>query len=335
MPALLERRPRPGVEQWINPRNGLTVIRLHYSCDPKKRTEEWKAQTAANMHPRTWRREYEIDWASPEGEPVVPEYREETHCRDFAWDTTLRLLRFWDFGFVSPVCLFAQLTVFGQLRVRRELCPFNTPLDQLLDAVESITLELGGTDALLTQRDAWDVGGRERVEGPTPTDAFDAGDPAGRNHTDLGSSADVLSAHGIILHTTRPGTEVSYANLRQRCLRAVMDPGSGAPVPAFLIHPDCPNLRAALAGAFYLEPLPPHKPHKSHPEKDLIDALRYGEDNLRLLAGSQTAERLRRAASADIRELRSAPTPDDTWAARQRRLWMQLVGGDPRESILR
>src|SRR5213078_493891 len=105
----LQRRPRPGVEQWINPRNGLTVIRLHYTADPAKRSEEWKRETSRNQHPRAWRREYEIDWASPEGEPVVPEYEEERHTREFVWDRALRMLRFWDFGFVSPVCLFAQL----------------------------------------------------------------------------------------------------------------------------------------------------------------------------------------------------------------------------------
>lgn len=324
----LDRTPRPGVQQWVNPRNGLTVVRLHYTCDPAKRTPEWKAQAAANMHPRTWRREYEIDWASPEGEPVIPEYREDIHCRPFDWDPKLRVLRFWDFGFVSPVCLFAQLTFYGQLRVRRELCPFNTPLNQLLEAVEAVTLELGGTDALLAQRDAWDVGGKEQDEDAAPKAvAFDAGDPAGTNQTDLGSSAEVLGNHGILLRTTRPGTEVSYANLRARFLKMVMDPATGEPVPACIVHPDCPNLRAALAGAFYLEPLPPHKPHKSHPEKDVIDALRYGEDNIRHLIGGGAAQ-MRRAATVDVRELRSAsPTPTDSWAARQSRLWRQLVEG--------
>lgn len=307
----------------MNPRNGLTVIRLHYTADPRKRTEAWKLEASKNMHPRAWRREYEIDWASPAGEPVVPEYREETHCKAFEWDTSLRLLRFWDFGFVSPVCLFAQLTLFGQLRVRRELCPFNTPLDQLLSGVETITLQLGGMDSLL-QRDAWDVGGKDNSETPA---AFDAGDPAGKNHTDLGASAEVLGRAGIVLHTTRPGTELSYAGLRARFLRAVMEPQVG-PVPAVIIHPDCHNLRAALAGAFYLDAMPPHRPQKTHPEKDLVDALRYGEDNIRELVGGRADERMRRMATEDMRELRAVGSePGDTWADRQRIKWQQMVEG--------
>lgn len=319
----LSRHPRPGVEQWRNPRNGLVVVRLHYSCDPRKRTPEWKAESSRNMHPRAWQREYEINWAAPAGEPVVPEYQEAKHCQPFEWERRLRLLRFWDFGRVSPVCLFAQLTLFGQLRIRRELCPFNTPLDQLTEGVEAITIELGGRDALLDRKDAWDVGGST----PEGLEVFDAGDPAGKNLTDLGSSAEVLGVKGIILHTTRPGTEVSYANLRARFLRDVMEPGVG-PRPAIVVHPECPNLRSALAGAFHLSPLPPYKPTKTHPEGDLVDALRYGEDNIRASFG-QPQEGWRKIAGADTRELRAAAFSNeaDSWAETQRAKWQQLVEG--------
>ena len=316
----LPRSPRPGVTQWINARNGLAVFQLHYSADPRKRDPAWKAKASANMHPRAWRREYEIDWAAPAGEPVIPEYQEGKHCQPFEWDGRLRLLRFWDFGYVSPVCLFAQLTLFGQLRVRRELCPFNTPLGQLLEGVTSITTELGGLDTIL-QRDAWDAGGGEPDQ-----QAFDAGDPASKNFTDLGSSAEVLGARGIVLHTTRPGTELSYANLRSRFLRDVMEPGVG-PVPAIIIHPDCHNLRAALSGVFHLSPTPPYAPVKSHPEKDVVDALRYGEDNIRAMFGGDNAG-WRKAATEDARVLRSGPsTGQDEWAQKQAEKWRQLVDG--------
>src|SRR6267142_2769337 len=301
------RHPRPGVEQSTNPRNGLTVIKLHYTADPRKRSAEWKTEASRNMHPRAWRREYEIDWASPAGEPVVPEYVEEKHCKPFEWDRRLRLLRGWDFGFVSPVCLFAQLTLFGQLRIRRELCPFNTPLDQLVEGVKTITMELAGADAYLTGTDAWDIRGGKLEK----QEAFDAGDPASKNFTDLGSSAEVLGEHGIILHTTRPGTEVSYAGLRARFLRDVMEPGVG-PVPAALIHPDCHNLRSALSGAFHLEPTPPYKPVKTHPEKDLVDAARYLEDNIRAMLGGANAG-WRKMAHDDVRELRAVDEPRDGW----------------------
>lgn len=307
---LSQRHPRTGVEQWKNPRNGLVVVQLHYTADPAKRDPAWKAQTSRNLHPRAWRREYEIDWTAPEGDPVVPEYQAGRHERDVAWDPSLRLIRGWDFGFVSPVCLFAQLTPWGQLRVRRELCPFNTPLNQLWEAVTAVTLELGGQWAALDRGVAYDVGGAapdDLEQRPAPT-VFDAGDPAGTNQTDLGCSADWLAERGVQLHTQRPGTEVSYANLRARFLRDVMEPGQG-PVPAIVIHPDCRNLRAALAGAFHLSPLPPHRPVKTHPEKDLVDALRYLDDNLSALAPERQRAQ-RQMATADLRELRAPATAD-------------------------
>lgn len=294
-----QRKPRPGVEQWQNPGNQLVVVQLHYAADPAKRTAAWKAEAARGLDPRAWRREYEIDWTAPEGEPVVPEFQEAKHVKEFAWDRSLRLLRWWDFGYVSPVCLFAQLTLWGQIRVRRELAPFNTPLGQLWEGVQAVTVELAGKDALLDS-DPWDVTG---LEEPTPQGPYDAGDPAGVNQTDLGSSADWLTGKGVSLHTSRPGTEVSYANLRARFLRDVMQPGVG-PQPAILIHPDCKALREALGGAFHLSTHPPYRPVKTHPEKDLVDALRYGEDNLAGLTKGYEAG-LRRMALSDVHEMRA------------------------------
>jgi hypothetical protein len=231
------------------------------------------------------------------------------------------MLRGWDFGFVSPVCLFGQLTFFGQLRIRRELCPFNTPLDQLVGGVRAITMELGGGDAILDRTLAVDIGGRDE-EAP---ETFDAGDPAGTNITDLGSSAEVLGNHGIVLHTTRPGTELSYAGLRSRFLQYVVEPQVG-PVPAIIIHPDCRNLRAALSGAFSLSSTPPYRPVKTHPEKDLVDALRYLEDNIRARLQPK-GDGLVKLARQDERALRAPiePSGDDTYAAQLAKEWRQTV----------
>ena len=271
------------------------VVRLHYTADSHKRDPAWKTATGRNMHPRDWQREMEIDWSAPEGAPVVPEFQEITHVREFSWDSSLKCLRGWDFGAVSPVVLFAQLTLWGQLRIRRELCPFNTPVNQLWPMVQAVTVELAGREVLLDGEAVVDLAGRE-----VP---FDAGDPAGFNQTDLGSSAEYLAAQGVLLHAARPGTEVSYADLRGRFLRQVMEPGHG-PVPAILVHPECRLLRGALSGGFHLSPFPPYKPVKVHPEKDVVDALRYLHDNL-AGANKRAHEEQRRMAAADAQETRA------------------------------
>lgn len=270
-------RPRPGIREWTNPRNTLRVLELHYSADPARRAPAWKDEEKRHYSDRAWRREQEIDWSAPAGEPVIPEYDARVHALPCRRDGHLRLYRGWDFGYVCPVVLFAQVPASGQLQLLREACPFNTPLDQLLPSVRALSLELG-----------------------CEAGVFDAGDPNVTNMTDLGSTAEQLIRSDIRMHTTRPGSEVSYAALRRRFLDRLLVPGTGQ-VPAIVIDPaGCPRLLEALAGGFHLSDLPPHQPVKTHPEKDLVDALRYLHDALGV-AAAEYRQQLRRLATAGAR----------------------------------
>lgn len=255
---------RPGIREWQNLRNGFYVMRIHYSADPRKREPTWRLEQSKNYSLRAWKREYEIDWTSPEGEPVIPEFDATRHTRTLQPVRDRRLLRFWDFGFNAPVCLFVQLSLYGQLLFLRELCPFNTPLDRFIEMVFAMSRDL-----------------------VVRTDHFDAGDPSGARYTELGNIHSILAEHGITMNACRPtkwgdqtSTEVSYANLRNRFLRNVYVPRIGLD-PAILVDPvGCPNLVEALSGAFYHSHIPPYRPAKTHPFKDLVDAARYGNDNL-------------------------------------------------------
>jgi len=267
-------RPRQGITEWRNPRNGFYVTRLHYSADPEKRAPRWKQKTSEGLSLRAWKREYEIDWTAPEGEPVVPEFDAGLHVQDTEIKRDGKLLRFWDFGSVSPVVLFCQLSPYGQVLFHRELCPFNCPLDQLLPIVLAIS-----TDLVIRR------------------DFFDAGDPEAESIGSLGSISSLLSRQGIVMHTNRPGAEVSYATLRNWFLRRLMVPRIGQ-APAAIISPRCPNLIEALSGGFHLSPYPPYRPVKAHPAKDLVDAARYGFDNLEA-AGADTQATWRRLAERD------------------------------------
>lgn len=257
------RTPRTGITEWSNSRNHFFVTRLHYTADPTKRSTAWKDATSANLALRAWNREYEISWTSPEGEPVVPEFDANTHVRETDVVRDRKLLRWWDFGAVSPVVLFAQITPYGQIQVHRELCPFNTPLDQLLPILKGISMDL-----------------------VVRSDHFDAGDPEAESQGTLGVIADVLTRHGITMHTNRPGTEVSYANLRQAFLKSVFIPRLGLQ-PYCIVSPRCPNLIEALSGGFHLSPFAPYRPVRAHPMKDLVDAMRYGFDNLQAAGQDQ------------------------------------------------
>ena len=249
--------PPDGVRTWLNPTNGFTIARVHYTADPAKRSAEWFAAARAGMSSRGWRREYEIDWTAPKGEPVTPEFTPATMVVPVPVLPSARLLRGWDFGRVSPAVVFGQLSEHGQLRILAELIPFNTDLKSLIPMVKSRTLDLSA--------------GALRV--------FDAGDPAGLQESDLGSPVGVLKAAGIVLSVARPGTANSYDSLRARLRATVYVPGVGL-VPALVVHPRCINLIEALSGAFHLRENPPYRPNPIHPYKDVVDALRYLNDNL-------------------------------------------------------
>jgi hypothetical protein len=249
--------PLPGLRAWTNPRNGFSVLRIHYTADPDKRTPEWLEAARAGMPERGWRREYELDWHAPEGEPVLPEFDPTLHVRAQKVDGALRILRGWDFGYVTPAVVFCQCDPFGQLRVLDEVVPFNTPLDSLVAIVKQRTIDRFGRGDLV----------------------FDAGDPQAEAQMDTGSIRSLLTRLGVILSTSRPGTDVSYERLRARLRQSVYVPGVGQR-SSFVVDPRCVHLIEALSGAFHLSDHPPYRPVKQHPYKDITDALRYLSDNL-------------------------------------------------------
>lgn len=246
-----------GLKTWVNPKNGFTVLQVHYTADPAKRGADWRANAKAGMLERGWRREYEIDWAAPEGEPVIPEFDPHIHVKEFGWLRGGRVLRGWDPGFESPAVVIAQLSPHGQLRVYAEVIPFNTPLMSLIPMVKSATLDLT----------------------PDVINVFDAGDPSATRETDLGNVHKVLKEHGIVLATHRPGHSASYEDFRKRFRETIFVTGEGHQ-PAILIHARCKMLISALGGAFHLSHHAPYNPVRVHPYTDVVDALRYLHDNL-------------------------------------------------------
>jgi hypothetical protein len=271
--------PLEGVTEWTNPRNGVHVVRIHYTADPAKRERSWREEAKKGLDRKGWLREYEINFDVPEGEPVFPEYDVSRMFRPCPVLPEARLCRSWDFGHVCPFVAFAQVDGYGRLRFIRELMIPGAPLETMIQAVFGVTLTLMGA---------------------TTVNCFDAGDPAGEKMTDLGMVRNVLGNHGIVLHTvpsTSEKTEASYAALRTRMLRNVVVPGEGS-TPALLVDTHCPIINAALAGALHKSKTPPHKPVDTHPYKDAADTVRYLNANL-LGVNSKFMERMQAIARRD------------------------------------
>lgn len=255
-PRAKATQPIEGVTEWDNPRNRVHVVELHYTADPAKRTPEWEAEARVGFDRRGFDREFNIKWEIPDGLAVFPEYEAASMRRPVDVIPNARLYRFWDFGHVCPVTLFAQVDLYGRLRILAELVLENESLEQQIASTLALSMELMGQ--------------------PRPP-VFDAGDPAGEKEMDLGSVRNVLMHRGILLHC-QPSNAGSYENLRQRLLRRVHIEKEGQS-PALLVDPRCSLLHDALAGCFHRNSKT-NKIVDEHPYKDVCDALRYGNDNL-------------------------------------------------------
>lgn len=135
-----------GLKTWRNPANKFFVARLHYSADPKKRTDDWRAAARAGSTWSEWMREYEIVFSSFEGVPVYQdEYNRDFHVskEPLVWSPDYPIVRGWDFGLgVSGMaCIFAQLVSNFRLFIYKELLATDTDIEHFAVAVKKQSFE--------------------------------------------------------------------------------------------------------------------------------------------------------------------------------------------------
>lgn len=114
------KTPMEGVELWKNPMNKFVVVDLHYTANPAKRGEKWRAGIKASMPIRDFLMEYEKSWQTYEGKPVYEDFNKLLHVvrGTIEPEPGIPLLLGWDFG-LTPACILAQL-VGRQLRIIKE-----------------------------------------------------------------------------------------------------------------------------------------------------------------------------------------------------------------------
>lgn len=94
-------------------RNKFTVLRLHYTADPTKRTEAWMASAKSGMTEAAWQQEMELNYDAKAGQPALPLfsiYRHQIVVNPFdiprVWPRWLSC----DFGTRSPSSIHAYTT---------------------------------------------------------------------------------------------------------------------------------------------------------------------------------------------------------------------------------
>lgn len=98
--------------------SGIHAVRVHYTADPEKRSEEWLIQAKQGLSERHFRKEYCIDWTVASGMPVYDSFIRSFHVANAPIKPIegLPVYRGWDFG-LTPACVFCQLDAMARLRV--------------------------------------------------------------------------------------------------------------------------------------------------------------------------------------------------------------------------
>jgi hypothetical protein len=249
-----DMRDRPdrkiGGHPWVKwyrprPRENAHNLRRGYYEEMEKSTSMSEAERASKL---------DGNFGSTfEGEPVYREFKPNLHVRPVRFISYLPLLRFWDFGYRTPVCLWAQCDEKGGLTVLKEEIGENVEAYEFAMRCKTQTAQ----------------------QFPSAKSVLDWGDPAVRQVKDTGSALADYARAGITIQydpgiTIEKGVKV----LRQRLSTLIEGEA------AFLIHPDCVLTIEAFKGGYKLgkvlsatgEPEPVKDGVYDHP----MDALRYG-----------------------------------------------------------
>jgi hypothetical protein len=100
---------------------GFAAVRLHYSADETKGPEWFEIARKLYPDPAQWAKEFEINWWISAGTRVYPEFNEIHHCNPLEHRDRKVIYRAWDFGWLTPACLIAQIDQRDRLIVLREL----------------------------------------------------------------------------------------------------------------------------------------------------------------------------------------------------------------------
>lgn len=210
---------------------------------------------AATMPDDMKQRLIDGDWGSTfEGQPVYREFKPAIHVfpqEKFRWSGEA-VLRFWDFGYHRPCCIWAFVDYEGRLKVVRELLGHNKEVHEFVQLVKARTAEYF----------------------PNARRIVDYGDPAVKQQKDTGSTLAVLMSAGVQIRY-RPTKINEGVQIIRRRLNLLID---GEPAMQFS-REGCPILISALRGGYHLDE-EGKEPVKDGYYDHEADAFRYGCVNI-------------------------------------------------------
>lgn len=251
-----DMRERKVVEPWmklyepIPSENNRNLPTNYYETLAKTLTEDQR------------QRYVDGEWgATFEGSPVFREFKYATHVKDrLKPDPQRPLLRFWDFGYRRPYCVWAQLSYEGVLQHYWEYLGDSIEAKEFVARCQSITAE----------------------RFPDCHEILDFGDPAAVQKKDTGSTLAVLLSAGIRLRYRV--TTIEYGlDLMRRTMNTMIN---GEPAVQY-DRRGCPFLIQALRGGYHMDEKGV-KPEKDGIYDHPVDADRYGFVNVLGIHGKPT-----------------------------------------------
>ncbi len=189
-----------------------------------------------------------------EGEAVYREFSRELHVtQERLWSPGRDLLRFWDFGFRRPACIWGSFDPdTGQLQMHHSVLGDAEEVGPFASRVNSIT-------AMMFK-------GHGEIH--------DFGDPAVKQKKDTGSTLAILKDMGITMMFRTSGIEDGL-----RVGRMLLSRITNAKVAVVFEEEGCALLIRALGGGYHLDKSG-QKPVKDGFYDHLADAWRYGVINV-------------------------------------------------------
>jgi len=261
VPPVTVRKPLEGVEMWVNPRNGFTVVDVHYTANPEKRGDEFREGLKMSLPIKTYRQEYEKSWEQFSGKPVYEDFNERIHVTNIKpkFHVGLPMLGGWDSSGLTPAFVCGQMQE-DQLVIFREVMGMGMGAHKFVPHVaEILKFNYPMITSLEDQVVSW----------------FD---PAGFKKNEITEETYLQAMNKGGFKQTRPGA-MTWNKRVDAVVKYLVGLSKGRP-KIVIYETDCPILVAGLKGGFrYPDRVAEVEPDNLRPVKDIHshpnDALQY------------------------------------------------------------
>lgn len=257
----------PGVRYWRNAME-VDVLSVHYSADPYKSPETaigraWMPEAKKGISPAGWRRQYEIDYETFEGRPVISNWSYPLFVKDPDYDPAQTLYMSIDFG-KNCGCVFAQAV---------KIAGFNSLQLRIIDEIflqESNTVEL--VEKIIQRMEGSYFDSWNRRDFKVYCDPAGYQERETTNDRSRNSSIKILKGYGLKPQAKKFGLSESMDHVEIVFAKTLPDGQL-----AISIHRRCEYLISCLKGGWRY----PEKGIPGHPEKD--GYYEHGGDMIRYL----------------------------------------------------